>query len=321
LVRKTLFVFIAALLFAYLLAPLVDLLDRLLPVSRTRTPALVIAYLIVIGGLVYGAVSLGSRIADEATTLASKFGQLTNPQQPVANTHQPYVDRAIDLVQSQIRQHAGDIAAFLPRFGLRALSAAGDLVYVIIVPILGFFFLKDGRTMWNALLELITESSRRAVIEDIAHDTNVLLAQYMRALTVLSLFTLTFFGFYFSVTHVPYALLLAAAAALLEFIPMIGPLSAAVIVLLVSGFSGYPHLIWILVFLGVYRLFQDYVISPRLMSHGVELHPLLVMFGVFAGGEIGGVAGTFLSVPVLAMIRILYKRLEKARRPVERTRA
>src|SRR5579872_8947 len=156
LVRKTLFVFIAALLFAYLLAPLVDLLDRLLPVSRTRTPALVIAYLIVIGGLVYGAVSLGSRIADEATTLASKFGQLTNPQQPVANTHQPYVDRAIDLVQSQIRQHAGDIAAFLPRFGLRALSAAGDLVYVIIVPILGFFFLKDGRTMWNALLELIT---------------------------------------------------------------------------------------------------------------------------------------------------------------------
>jgi len=45
------------------------------------------------------------------------------------------------------------------------------------------------------------------------------------------------------------------------------------------------------------------------------------MFGVFAGGEIGGVAGTFLSVPVLAMIRILYKRLEKARRPVELTRA
>ena len=104
-----------------------------------------------IGGLVYGAVSLGSRIADEATNLAGRFSQLSGPER-VANTNQPYIDRAIDLIQSQIRQHAGDIAAFLPRFGLRAISAAGDLVYIVIVPILSFFFLKDGRAMWAALL-------------------------------------------------------------------------------------------------------------------------------------------------------------------------
>src|SRR6185437_789088 len=66
LIRKTLFVFIVALLFAYLLSPLVDFLDRFLPTSRTRTPALVVAYLIVMGGLVFGVIILGSRIADEA---------------------------------------------------------------------------------------------------------------------------------------------------------------------------------------------------------------------------------------------------------------
>jgi predicted PurR-regulated permease PerM len=111
---------------------------------------------------------------------------------------------------------------------------------------------------------------------------------------------------------VPYALLLAAIAGMLEFIPMIGPFTAAVTIVLVAGFSGYPHLLWVLIFLGVYRLFQDYVLSPRLMSSGMELHPLLVMFGVFAGGEIGGIPGTFLSVPVLALVRILYRRLERA---------
>jgi predicted PurR-regulated permease PerM len=82
----------------------------------------------------------------------------------------------------------------------------------------------------------------------------------------------------------------------------------------VAGFSGYPHLLWVIIFLGVYRLFQDYVLSPRLMSAGMELHPLLIMFGVFAGGEIGGIPGTFLSVPVLAMARILYRRLERSHR-------
>ncbi len=314
--RKTLFIFIVALLLAYLLSPLVDLLDRLLPASRTRTPALIIAYAIVIGGLVFGIVELGSRIAEEAKTLTTRFSQAGGPA-PAATTDQPFLDRTIDYLRTQVRQHTGDIAAFLPRVGWQALSVAGDLIYVVIVPILSFFFLKDGRAMWNALLDLIEEGSPRAMVEDIARDINVLLAQYMRALTVLSLFTLAFFSFYFSVTHVPYALLLAAIAALLEFIPMVGPLSAAVIVVLVSAFSGYEHLLWVIIFLGIYRLFQDYVLSPRLMSQGMELHPLLVMFGVFAGGEIGGVAGTFLSVPALALIRILYRRLERARHPVE----
>jgi predicted PurR-regulated permease PerM len=168
--------------------------------------------------------------------------------------------------------------------------------------------------MWQSLMEMIEEGPKRDLVEEIANDVNVLLAQYMRALTVLSLFTLTFFSFYLSVTRVPYSLLLAAIAGMLEFIPMIGPFIAAVTIVLVAGFSGYPHLLWVIIFLGVYRLFQDYVLSPRLMSAGMELHPLLIMFGVFAGGEIGGIPGTFLSVPVLAMARILYRRLERSHR-------
>ena len=69
----------------------------------------------------------------------------------------------------------------------------------------------------------------------------------------------------------------------------------------------------LIVFLGLYRLFQDYVLSPNLMGRGVELHPLMIVFGVFAGGEIGGVAGVFLSVPTLALLRLLYHRLGKIR--------
>jgi len=69
----------------------------------------------------------------------------------------------------------------------------------------------------------------------------------------------------------------------------------------------------VLIFIAVYRVIQDYIISPHLMGQGVELHPLLVLFGVFAGAEIAGIAGTFLSVPVLALVRILYLRIRKMR--------
>jgi predicted PurR-regulated permease PerM len=320
-IRTALFVFIIALLFAYLLAPLVDFLNRVLPTSRTRTPALIFAYLLLIGALGFAAVGLGSRIADEANTLLKNQSAEAPPAPaPPSATPPPPMDRLMENVRSQIRLHAGDVVSYLPRAGLRVLAFAGNLIWVIIVPILSFFFLKDGHVMWQKLVELIDEGPRRALVEDIAQDVNVLLAQYMRALTILSLFTLTFFSFYLSVTRVPYALLLAAMAGILEFIPMIGPLTAATAIVVVSLISGYQHLLWILIFMGVYRLFQDYVLSPRLMSEGMELHPLLVMFGVFAGGEIGGVAGTFLSVPVLALVRILYRRLERAHREHELTK-
>lgn len=318
-VRTTLFVFIIALLFAYLLSPLVDFLDRALPASRTRTPALIFAYLLLIGLLGFAAVGLGSRIADEANSLITRLPDLVNQAAP-APAPQSTTDSLIESIRAQIRLHATDVVAYLPKAGLKVLTFAGNLVWIIIVPILSFFFLKDGRVMWQKLVELIDEGPRRALVEDIAQDVNVLLAQYMRALTILSLFTLTFFSFYLSVTRVPYALLLAAIAGLLEFIPMIGPLAAATAIVVVSLFSGYPHVLWILIFMGVYRLFQDYVLSPRLLSEGMELHPLLVMFGVFAGGEIGGIPGTFLSVPVLALVRILYTRLERAHREHELTK-
>jgi predicted PurR-regulated permease PerM len=320
LIRTTLFVFIVALLFAYLLTPLVEFLDRFLPASRTRTPALIVAYVIVTGAVIFAGIELGSRIVAEAQNLIERVDLSGKAGEPPVTGPQTLVDSILGGIQSQIRQHTADFVSFLPRAGLKALSIAGDLVWIIIVPILSFFFLKDGRVMREKILDLMDEGPRRNLVEDVVKDMNVLLAQYMRALLVLSLFTLVFFSFYLSVTRVPYALLLAAIAAILEFIPMIGPFTAAVTILLVAGFSGYPHLLFILIFLGVYRLFQDYVLSPHLLSEGMELHPLLVMFGVFAGGELGGIPGSFLSVPILAMARILYLRLEKAHKAAELAR-
>ena len=93
---------------------------------------------------------------------------------------------------------------------------------------------------------------------------------------------------------------------------MIGPLSACAIIILVAALSGSPVLI-VLIFLVAYRMFQDYFLSPHVMSSGLELHPLAILFGVFAGAEFAGIAGAFLSVPILALVRIFYVRLRKAR--------
>jgi predicted PurR-regulated permease PerM len=102
--------------------------------------------------------------------------------------------------------------------------------------------------------------------------------------------------------------LLAGVAALLEFIPFVGPLAAVVLTVAVAGFSGYDQLLLLVGIILAYRVFQDYVLNPYLMSEGVEVSPLLVIIGLLVGEELGGVAGIFLSVPVMAAMKIIMVR-------------
>jgi predicted PurR-regulated permease PerM len=108
--------------------------------------------------------------------------------------------------------------------------------------------------------------------------------------------------------RMPYSLVLATIGGLLEFIPVVGPLVAAVTILGVALLMGFPHWIFLIIFLGIWRLIQDYVSSPRIMGHSMELHPLAAIFGVMAGGEVAGILGIFLSIPVMASLRIVFRR-------------
>ena len=314
LVRSTLFIFILALLFAYLLAPLVNLLDRFLPASRTRTPALALAYVIFVAVVILIGTQIGSRAVDEANNLAKRFPEMVASWQTPAPTatDASLKDQILGKVRTEIAARSRDLISALPQVGLKALTVASELIYVVIIPILGFFFLKDARLMRQHILDMVTEGPRRALLDDVLADVNLLLASYMRALVLLSAATFTAYSIFFSIMGVPYAVLLAALAGLLEFIPMVGPLTASAVILLVAGLAG-SHIIAVLIFLLAYRVFQDYFLSPHLMGKGVELHPLLVLFGVFAGAEVAGIPGTFLSVPVLALARIIYLRIRKAR--------
>ena len=317
LMRTTLFVFIAALLFGYLLSPLVNVIDRFLPRSRTRTPALAIAYAIFIAVLFVGVTQIGSRAVEQANTLAKSMppvlARFEQPGNAVPAGENSFRAQVVEKVREALVKSSGDIVSSLPRAGGRILSAASNLVYVVVVPILGFFFLKDGREMRQTFLGIIDDERRRGLVDGLLADVDLLLAHYMRAILMLGLATFTSYSIFFSILRVPYSILLGALAGMLEFIPIIGTMSACVIIVIVTAVSGGPVLAAI-VFLVVYRVFQDYLLSPLLMRAGTQLHPLLALFGVFAGAEIAGIPGAFLSVPVLALIRIVYRRMLPAAR-------
>jgi predicted PurR-regulated permease PerM len=315
LIAQTLFIFVVSLLFAYLLWPLVSFLDQRLP-GRSKLPSLAIVYLALLGVLVFAGVEVGSRIAVQANALAARIPELLSKLEGLAaaGAKQTLWTKLLTGVQQQLAEHAQDLIRPVSTAILNIISHAEILLFVVLVPILSFFFLKDGRILLSSLLDTVAEGSVRDKFKEIADDLHLLLAQYMRALVLLGLAAAVVYASFFSVIGLPYGLLMGAIAFPCEFIPLVGPLTSAVIILLVAGLSGFGHLLWIVLFLAAFRVFQDYVLSPHLLSSGTELHPLLVIFGVLAGGQVAGIAGAFLSVPVLATLRILYRQLYKSSR-------
>jgi predicted PurR-regulated permease PerM len=312
LIGKTLFIFVVALLFAYLLWPLVNFLEKHLP-GRSKLPSLTIVYLLLVGLLIAVGVAIGSKVSEQANSLFARIPELISKfEQPVSeSTRHGLWGKVLAELQQQVMAHSREIIIAVSNAITDLLSHAEIILFIALIPILSFYFLKDGRGLISGFLGSLTEGSNRDVFKEIINDLHVLLAQYMRSLVLLGLAASIAYSIFFSIIGLPYGLLLGTIAFFFEFVPLVGPLTSSIIILLVAGVSGFGHFLWIGLFLLAFRLFQDYVLAPMLMSAGMELHPLLVIFGVLAGGQIAGIAGTFLSVPVLATLRIIYRQLQK----------
>jgi predicted PurR-regulated permease PerM len=315
-IRRTVFVFLIAIFLAYMVYPLVLLLDRFRPRRAPSWASPVAALVLVLTLVVTIGTLIGPSIADEANRLGEQLPALLQRGDAIATERwprflQPYAERIVAFVRAEVLGGAVEALPLARRIGAGVLQVASDLLLVVLVPILAFLFILSGPRIRDALSRIF---ARQPVGQRIVDDLDHLFGRYIRALLLLSIAALAAYSLFLASIGVPYALLLAAAAALLEFIPVFGPLLSTLLVLIVALVTEYPHLLWILLFVLGYRIFQDYVLGPRLMGTGVGVHPILVLFGLLAGAEVAGVPGIFLSVPAIAAALIIGRHLIRDRR-------
>ena len=103
----------------------------------------------------------------------------------------------------------------------------------------------------------------------------------------------------------PHAIALSLLGGILEFIPVAGWMISAATIISV-GVLTHSHWIWMAALIGVWRMLMDYWVSPQVMGHELEIHPLLAIFTFMVGGAIGGIVGVYLSVPVIAALRVVW---------------
>ncbi|MGZ4732999.1 MAG: AI-2E family transporter [Terriglobales bacterium] len=308
--RATLIAFLFAIFFAYLMSPLVNHLERVL---RGRVRAIAVIYCLLLALVVVFFVVVGPKVTREGAKLGQSLPALLAQLSSGQLATQLGVDygwnqRYTDFAQSFLASHSEEITQLAQRVGLRVADVAKQAWLFFVVPLLSIFFLKDGRSFSDFLLSTIQSRPQREFLENVLNDLNQMLAHFIRAQLTLAALTLVMYSAVLGIMRVPYALVLGTLGGVLEFIPVVGPLAAALVIVSVALLLGYKHWLILVVFLGIWRLIQDYVSSPRIMGESMELHPLAAIFGVMAGGEVAGILGIYLSIPVMAGLRIVFRR-------------
>jgi predicted PurR-regulated permease PerM len=301
--------FLFAIFFAYLLEAPVSRLQGWLRGSRPA--AIAVVYLILVVGLIVVFSLAGGQVLQQGQKLmqqAPEWSQQIQSGQLVQDVgaRRGWSPDTVRRVQEFTQTHQSEIIATTQNFVVRAAKSLQNMWWLLLVPILAIFFLKDGREMGERLVLSVEDPRNRRIVAETVSQMNLMLAHYIRAQITLAGLAVVVITFVLWIMRVPYAFALGPAAGILEFIPVVGPAIGGLVVLVVALLSGYHHVLWVLIFLLIWRGIQDYVSSPRIMGSTLELHPLTVLFGVLAGGEAAGVIGVFLSIPVLATLRILW---------------
>ena len=318
-VRGVLLLIALSLFFAYLLFPVVRLTQRW--VTQRRSLAIGLVYLVVLAVLVATGIAVGPRLSSEVQSLAQKLPEMSKQIQSGQMVERMLQRRGwewreIAEIERLARAHMGEIIGYVQQAVAALLGWLAGAWVIVLIPVLAFFILKDAEQFTSATISRLSQRRHRGVGWGIAEDLHLLLGQYVRAQVLLALITFVVWAAVFLVAGVPYALVLAAIGGALEFIPVVGPLTAGILAIGVSFFGGYGHPWLVAAFVLVWRGIQDYACVPLIMGRGIEIHPALVVVGVLAGGELAGVAGMFLSVPVIAAVRIVWRRLQAPRGPL-----
>jgi predicted PurR-regulated permease PerM len=308
--HRTLIAFLFAVFFAYLVDPAVSRVQRW---TKGRGSAIAVIYCLIVIFLATFFSFVGPNIGRETQKLTESLPSLLEKVSNGQIAEEIGVEHHLSAATSRqlstfLASHRGYLLQLAQKAGLRVAELAQNSWLLILVPILAAFFLKDGHVFSRAALSVVHSKPQREFMQGVISDMNQMLADFIRAQLTLAALSWIAYASVLGSLRVSYALMLGTAGGILEFIPVVGPLVAAALILSVALLTGYSHWLVLLLFLIAWRLIQDYVVSPRIMGKSMELHPLAAIFGVLAGGEIAGVLGVYLSIPVMASLRIVWRR-------------
>lgn len=304
--------FISAVI-AYLLYPIIRKMSEH---NIPRTVSILSIYLIFFGAGAYAIYRLYPILLEQVEDLNVQLPQLISLYDSLI--HKAYdstsflpetvhdkMDLVINKIESNIENLTGKVIGGMTRIM--------DMVILLtVIPVLVFYFLKDFTKMKDFVKRNIPEKYKERTSK-MVHAVDKSLGSYIRGLLLVCLFVgvATYIAFYF--LGLKYPLLLAVIMGLTNIIPYFGPIIGAVPAAAIAITVSSKLLLYVLLVIFAIQLVESNLISPYIVGKSIDIHPVAIILALLLGGQIGGVIGMIVAVPIITFLKAICEHLLKLR--------
>jgi predicted PurR-regulated permease PerM len=317
---------ILAAVIAYILNPFVVFVNERTRISRGWV--ILASYLLLSVALIGLFVSLGVVAFDQATDfinlvpalinqIVSLFEQINMQSEPIVIFDQIVIeplnlpwdsitDQLLGLIQPTLSTSGG----FVGQLASTTVRTLGNLVFVFVISI---YLIFEAPNIGSYLQELAAQPGYETDMERMSKEFSRIWSAYLRGQVILGVIIFFVVWLGLSVIGVRNALALGLIAGLLEFVPTIGPIVSTVIAMAVAlfqpvnpwGLVGWQFAVVVLIFMIIVQQVENNFLVPRIVGSALDLHPLIVIIGVFMGASIAGILGAILAAPLLASLKLI----------------
>ena len=310
-VTSILFLFIISFILAYLFNPVTDWLEKL---KIPRIAGTLILLILTFGIIILIGIFLLPGLINELHILIKKIPEVGGNLQNFFKDNLPKFLNSLNIESGELEKNLTEkIPESIEKILLSILtgltnvgSFLGKIFYIILIPILTFYFLKDFEKIKYWIVKFIPDQYKK-YIYFYGWRFNRILGGYLRGQLIVCVIVGTLTGIGFAVFNLPFALLIGGLTGLLNIIPYIG-LYLSLTLALLTGLLTPNILISLVKIVGIFLAVQGieaYIISPKIVGERVGLHPIAVILSILIFSSLFGFWGLLLGVPCAAVIKFL----------------
>ena len=308
-IRGVLAPFFIGVVIAYILNPLVDSLERR---GAPRVAGIAIVYLIVI--VLLGVVSvylfpitirqLETMTVDLPVRIRKIESLITDLYSRFHSVPLPYQVR--DALDSAVERWEGMLASAVSEIINGLVGVLYQLPNIVLGPILAFYFARDKDLILRKVMSWIPARSREEA-SNLIGEMDAVIGGFVRGQLLVALIMAVMISVGLWLTGIEFAFLIGTAAGILDLIPYFGPLLGAIPALMVAVLKSPLHVLYVAAVFAVANQIESAVLSPRIVSGYVGLHPLVVILSLLAGAYVWGLLGMIVAVPLAGVLRVLLR--------------
>lgn len=300
--------FILATIVAMLLNPIVNFL---MSKNFNKILAIVLAILaaaFVIGGILFFIGSQLVMFSDSAPQFKHKFDEFAqnaiNWISQTLNLSKPKIQEGIEKLKTEGLKNGTAVIA-------TTLGAMGNIFTLFILMPVYIFLLLFYKPLLLEFIAMLFHGDKKKIVEEVLYETKTLIQSYLIGLLIEAVIVATLISSGLLILGIQYAILMGIIAALMNLIPYIGNLIAMVFPITMALTTKEPsYVLWVIALFSVVQFLDNNLIVPNIVASKVKLNALISIVVVLIGGALWGIAGMFLSIPLTAILKVIFDRID-----------